>query len=233
MTKALSRQAWSAADDALLRRLYPDNPTGVIASRLGRTVTAVYAAARVRGLTKSDAYLAGPEAGRLDGVRGANTRFRKGHTSWNKGTHFQAGGKSVQTQFKPGQYNGRAAQLVQPVGTRRVNADGYLDVKLNDEPGPQHRRWKCVHRLVWEQAHGPIPKGYAVVFRPGRRTTVEADITLDALELVTRAELMRRNSVHRHGPEIAQLSILRGALTREINRRTSAADTHPPKECKP
>ena len=32
---------------------------------------------------------------------------------------------------------------------------------------------------------------------------------------------MLRNSVHRHGPEVAALTRLRGALKRQINRRSS------------
>ena len=219
----MSRRPWTPADLATLRRLYPDHPTTHVARVLGRTVTQTYAAANRRGIVKTAAYLQGPEAGRLapdNCARGRSTRFAPGHDPWNKGRSYNAGGRSALTQFKAGQLNGRAADLVAPIGTRRVNADGYLDVKVSDQPGPQNRRWHCVHRLVWQAAHGPIPPGHAVVFKPGRRTVVEADITVDALELVTRTELMRRNSVHRHGPEIAGLSQLRGALTRQINRMT-------------
>lgn len=43
---------------------------------------------------------------------------------------------------------------------------------------------------------------------------------LENLECISRRELMLRNTVHRHGPEIAALSQLRGALKRQINRRT-------------
>ena len=44
-------------------------------------------------------------------------------------------------------------------------------------------------------------------------------------ELVTRAELMRRNSMHRHGPELARITQLRGCITRQINRRTRAQES--------
>jgi hypothetical protein len=37
--------------------------------------------------------------------------------------------------------------------------------------GALYRNWVAVHRLVWEQAHGPVPPGHIVVFRPGRHTT--------------------------------------------------------------
>ena len=82
-------------------------------------------------------------------------------------------------------------------------------------------RWTAVHRLVWEAAHGPIEPGYVVVFRPGRRSANLDEITLDALELVTRAELMGRNSVHNLPPELVQIAQLRGVLNRKINQRTT------------
>ena len=59
------------------------------------------------------------------------------------------------------------------------------------------------------------------MFRPGRASTDEARIALDALELVSRAELMRRNSRHaRYPPEVNQLIQLKGALNRKINARS-------------
>ena len=42
------------------------------------------------------------------------------------------------------------------------------------------------------------------------------------LRVFTRAELMRRNTCHNHGPEIAQVIQLRGAVTRQINKRKAA-----------
>ena len=64
-----------------------------------------------------------------------------------------------------------------------------------------------------------MPVGYLVVFKRGMFTNVLEEITLDRLELVSRAENMRRNSVHRYGPEIASLHQLRGAVNRQINQR--------------
>lgn len=83
-------------------------------------------------------------------------------------------------------------------------------------------RWKPVHRLVWERANGPIPAGHAVVFRPGRKTADPELITLDAIELVTRAELMKRNTIHRYGPEIASIQKLRGSIRRRIKQAEEA-----------
>lgn len=63
-----------------------------------------------------------------------------------------------------------------------------------------------------------MPPGHAVVFLPGRRTTELERITLDAIELVTRAELMKRNTLHRLPPEVVDLCRLRGRLLAKIKR---------------
>ena len=87
------------------------------------------------------------------------------------------------------------------------------------------RRWVAVHRLVWEAAHGPVPDGHVVVFLPGKRTAELDGITLDVVELVTRRELMRRNSVHQMPKELVELVRLRGVLTRQINTKAKEAET--------
>ena len=124
-----------------------------------------------------------------------------------------------ETQFKKGQLNGVAAARWVPIGSYRINADGYLDRKIRDDGLPQ-KRWVPVHRLIWIDAHGPIPPGHAVAFKRGCATTELAKITLEVIELVSREELMRRNSYHFNYPkEIGELIQLRGAVQRQINKR--------------
>ena len=129
-----------------------------------------------------------------------------------KGVNF--GGR--ETQFKPGHLSGRAAQNIKPIGFERVSKDGYLERKINNDM-PLQKRWRAVHLLIWEAANGPLPKGHAVAFKDGNKR----NLVLDNLELVPRTELMRRNTFHQYGPEIAQVVRLRGAITRQINKRTS------------
>lgn len=206
-----------------MRALYPHHPTADVAVKIGRAIPAVYQCAQRLGLRKTPEYLASPAAHRTDGRKGMGTRFQKGLVPWNKGTHYVAGGRSAETRFRKGALNGRAAQLLQPVGAYRVNADGYLDRKVRAD-GPPQRRWQSVHRLVWIEAHGPVPANHAVCFKPGRRSTVLEEITLDALELVHRRDLMARNTVHRLPKPLAQLVQLRGALNRKINARERALE---------
>ena len=212
---------WSAAELARLRRLYPNHPTADIATKLGRAVSAVYQRAQILGLHKSPKYLASPAACRLrrgDNVGSAH-RFPKGHVPANKGLRRPGWhrGRMRETQFKKGQ---RPANWM-PLGAHRINCDGYLERKVTTA-GRGAQRWKAVHRIVWEEAHGPVPAGHAICFKAGRRSTVLEEITLDALELVHGRELMSRNTVHNLPKPLAQLVQLRGALNRKINARDRA-----------
>lgn len=221
------RRFWTAAELQLLRKDYPDTKTEFIANSLGRDIGAVYQKAAQLGLKKSETFLASDLAGRVQ--RGKQneamkaSQFRPGQKPWNTGlkgsTGVQEGCRA--TQFKKGR-PANEARNYKPIGSHRLSKDGYLEQKVTDDPSiVPARRWAGVHRLVWEAANGPVPSGHAVAFKPGRQTIDPELITLDALELVTRQELMRRNSVHtNYPPEVARVMQLRGALTRQINKRS-------------
>lgn len=189
---------WTRVDDTMIREFYPVMPKAALAAVIRRTTIAV----RNRALTLGVRTL--PE------TTARFARFHKGMVPWNKGKHYVAGGRSAETRFKPGS----KPQTWVPVGTERVTKEGYLQRKVTDT-GYTPADFVEVHRLLWEQHHGPIPADHAVVFRNNDRR----DIRIENLELVSRADLMRRNSVHtRMPPELARLVQLRGALIRKINR---------------
>ena len=214
------RMKWTPEMDARLRELYPHARTEDVAEQMGLRVSQINARAFLLRLLKSREYLASEQSGRrrIGSAPNAGT-FKPGHATWNKGMNYAAGGRSVETQFKPGHRGGRAAVLWRPVGHERV-VSGILQRKVSDT-GRTTRDYKSVHSIVWEAARGPIPSGHVVIFKPGTATTKSAEITLEKLELVSRAELMRRNSRHtRYPPELNSLLYLKGALTRKINERT-------------
>lgn len=224
-----ARKPWTKAQVEILRCNYPFLPTHLVASMCGHSEKSTYQKASVLELAKSAEYLTSPESGRLhrNDNRGGHSRFKRGNVPHNKGLRRPgwAPGRMAATQFKKGDRLGAAQHNYVPIGSLRVSKDGYLERKVTDDPSfVPNRRWVSVHRLVWEAAHGPVPQGHAVVFLPGRRTADLAAITLDGLELVSRAELMRRNSYHtRYPKEVAQLIQLKGALNRKINRRSRQA----------
>lgn len=212
--KLRRRRYWTEAELELLRASYADTPTAELAELFGRLVGSVYQKAITIGLRKSQAHLASTASGRLQqgGGVGKATRFQKGHASWNRGRKgYQPGGASVATQFQ----KGARPHTWRPIGTERINADGYRDRKITDTGYPP-RDWRGVHLLLWEEHHGPVPPGHAVVFRNGNK----ADVRIENLELLTRRELMARNTVHNLPAAIVQVVQLRGALVRQINRKT-------------
>lgn len=212
------RRPWSERELRLLRDLYPDLLAETVARELGRPVRSVYCKARELGLSKSAEFYA---SDRLARIRRGNqhpsmvsSRFQKGMTPWNKGRKGISYEGMQATQFKPG----TKPHTWVPVGTYRISSDGNLELKVTDLPGPPHVRWHPVPRLVWEAANGPVPKGHICVFKPGQRTTKLEEITLDRVEVITRAENARRNHPRNKSPELARLVQLKGAITRQVNR---------------
>lgn len=208
-----------------MRRFYPDTPTATLARRVRRSLHATYERAQKFGLRKSEAYLAGPHACRLRrGNVGAAFWFKKGHVPANKGLRRPGWGpgRMKETQFKPGERRGIAARNWRPVGTILTDTDGYLRIKVREARREEAtgfgnvRVWPLMQRHVWEQAHGPIPPGYAVCFKDGDRTNCAPG----NLELVTRRELMARNTVHNLPKPLALTVQLLGALNRQIRRRS-------------
>ena len=106
------------------------------------------------------------------------TQFKKGHAPWNKGKKGTGGWEP--TQFKKGQ----KPVNYKPVGTERINADGYVEIKIADP-----NKWKSKHTIIWQAANGPIPKGHVVIFADGNKQNV----TLDNLLLISRRELAIMN----------------------------------------
>jgi hypothetical protein len=214
------RAGWSDEDAATLRQIYPNFKTEDGATMIGRTVGQTYQKAASMGLKKSVVYLASPAACRLrhgDNV-GEAYRFQKGHASWNKGTNFISGGRSAETQFKPGQ----APINTRPIGSTKFDKSGTLMQKVSEAKGNNSQRWRGVHELVWIAANGPLPAKHIVVFKPGMKSNVLPEITLDRVDCISLAENMRRNTVHNMPKELVQLVQLRGALNRQIKKRSNA-----------
>jgi hypothetical protein len=218
----MNRMRWNKQSDQTLTNLYPKFSAEACALVLECDVSSIYNRANKLGLKKSQEFLRSEISGRLGHGQGELTRFQPGHATWNKGTRFVAGGRSAETRFKPGR-KPEEARNYKPIGSLRVNS-GVLERKITDDTSiVSALRWVAVHRLVWIEANGPVPAGHAVAFKPGMRTTQSDLITLDRVELVTRAELMRRNSYHtNYPPEVRQLIRLRGALNRKIHNQERA-----------
>lgn len=220
----MNGRAWTAVDDAEFRELYPEVKTSTLARLLRRSIAALYGRAAVLGLAKSAEYLASPDSCRLrrgDNV-GAAFRYPKGHVPANKGSRRPgwAPGRMAETQFRKGQAN----HNVMPIASTRL-VDGYLYLKVAAvRYVPYTVNWLPLHILNWERANGrPLPAGHCLWFRDGNRLNVEAS----NLELITRAENMRRNTIHRLPKPLKRAITAKGALSRRINRMEKERAEHP------
>lgn len=217
--KTVIRRLWTASEEEQLRTLYPDTPGPELALLFSRPLDKIYSKAARLCLKKSLQYLASPHACRLrrgDNV-GAAYRYPKGHVPANKGTRrpgWHAGNMKA-TQFKPGQM----PRNWQPLGAERLSKEGYRQRKMTDTGYPP-RDWVPVHWLLWIEHNGPIPSGHKLVFRDGNKE----HIALDNLELITNADMMRRNSIHRYPPALKQVIRAAGKLNRMIEAAHAKQD---------
>jgi len=199
---AKAAKRWTPEDEYKLRQLYARCSNAAIGNHLGRSEIAIGLHARKIGLKKDADFLASQMA---------KNQFRPGQTPWNHGQHYTAGGRSAQTRFRTG---GRPCNW-QPIGSDRTTKEGYMQRKTADT-GCSRRDYVPLHHLVWRMHGREVPRGHALVFIDGNNRNFD----IGNLQLLSRAELMRRNSVHTKYPkEIAELVQLRGALNRKINAR--------------
>ncbi len=203
-------RTWTDAEVDQVRRRYPNERAKDIAADLGRPLQHVYSLASRLGLSKSEAFKASDLSGRLNGTQGEAGRFAPGRKPWNHGKKgMTVGGRAKETQFKPG----HKPHTWQPVGAERVTQDGYLERKVTDT-GCTRRDYQAVHRLVWIEHHGEIPAGHVVVFKDA--LPKHENIIIDRLELITRAELASRNTIHRYPPDVKQVIRLQRKLERKV-----------------
>lgn len=218
-----ARRAWLPWEEEFMRAHYADSLTAHLAEVLGVTVHRVVRKARAMGLKKSREFksVTARERSSRPDHGGRAFLFPQGLVPWNKGLRGVGGDHPAcrASQFK----KGNRPHTWVPVGSFRITPDGVLERKFSDEPGPPTNRWRNYAALVWEAAYGPVPAGHIVVFRPSLRTTDPALVTLDRLECISRAENVRRNSIHQLPPELADVCRLRGSLTRAINTRAKEA----------
>jgi hypothetical protein len=210
------KRVWTHEEDAIIRARYPHEKAARLLDALPwRPLSSIHKRARDLGVTKTDAFKASAEACRLrrgDNV-GAAYRFKKGQTPPNKGLRRPGygPGRMKETQFKKG-----VATKWHPVGSTRIS-DGYVYVKLTDHRNVCWlKNWRMQHVLNWEAVHGPYnTRTHALWFKDGDKLNTD----VRNLELVTRRELMLRNSVHNLPKPLAETIQLLGALKRKIRRK--------------
>lgn len=190
-------KVWTDEQIAYLLEHYADNTAQSVGVAIGRTTSQVYNKAYHLRLKKSPEFLA--KAGReLASKEGASVgRFKSGHQTWNKGIKGSTGlhESSRAQQFKTGQL----PRNHHPIGYERLDCEGYLHRKITDT-GHTKRDYRLVHHIAWQSVHGEIPKGCYIVFVDGNKSNFD----ISNLACLTKAENMKRNTIHRFSPELKE-----------------------------
>lgn len=218
----MARHKWSNREVELVRNLYPHHTTNYVAAKLRLTTSQIIGAAARHGLRKSAKYLAdleGPVGKRLSKA-GEKFRYPKGHVPANKGLRRPGyvRGRMAETQFR----KGHRPRNWKPIGTVVVDGDGYLRRKIAEGPSGfgNPKAWELVHKRVWIDANGPIPRGHCIWFKDQNK----ANCSLENLELITQAENMRRNTIHNLPKHLVEVIMLKGTLKRQLRRKENGKE---------
>ena len=196
---------WTKKEVDILREKYPDMNTRDLSKILKRRVACIQQKAFSLNIRKSEAYMIEDRKRLAD--NGKKHRYNKGHTPHNTGQKMPAHvyEKVSKTFFK----NGHKPHNTKYDGYIIVNSDGYKMIRESDN------HYVLLHRKVWTDKYGPVPPQHCITFKD--KNPLNCDI--DNLELITRAENVKRNQLHKYPAELQQLIKLKNTLKKKINEK--------------
>jgi hypothetical protein len=140
------------------------------------------------------------------------SQMQPGHISHNKG------------KAMPPEIREKVSHTWFPKGHRPHNtkpADGVITIRTDKKTGRQYQyireglsRWEPLHRHLWRQHHGKIPRGKVVVFKDGN----PMNCVIDNLELLTYQENMMRNTIQNLPTELRNAKLMIGGFNRKLNK---------------
>lgn len=178
---------FSKKEDNYLRRNYLKIPAKRMSKILGRSESGARQRMQVLGLVV-------PDKIRRQFIK--QSQFKKGHKPKNFGQKMskEVYKKCRKTMFKKGNkpYNTKYDGCIQirRDKTKRL----YKYIRLSEG------KWQMLNVYNWEKVNGKVPEGYIVVFK--NNDTMNCDIS--NLELITREENMKRNTIHNYPIEIVK-----------------------------
>lgn len=146
-----------------------------------------------------------------------DSRIKKGNVPVNKGKKWK------DFMSKEGMKASRKTQYKRRHLPHNTLSDGTISIRHNhkNRNNPPYAwirikkaKWKMLHVKMWEDKYGRVPKNKIIVFKD--KNTM--NITLSNLEMITKAENMKRNTIHNLPPELKDTAYLIGRLTRQINK---------------
>ena len=187
---------WSDEEKEYLKKITPGHHYVEIANMMNKEFNREFTVNQIKGAI-----------GRYKLNTGFNGRFKKGNVPHNKGKKGLYYKGCEKTWFKKGQ----ASINHKPVGSERIDLDGYTLIKVA-EPSV----WKLKHRVIWEKANGPIPKNYTVIFLDGDKSNTD----INNLALVSRSELLivNQKKLIKSDTELSKVGINIAKVQSKINK---------------
>ena len=80
-----------------------------------------------------------------------------------------------------------------------------------------HKRWRHKHKVIWEEKHGPIPRGHALLFADQNKQNIQ----IDNLILITKSQLaiLNTNQLLHNDAELNKTGIIMADLIKTISDR--------------
>lgn len=202
------KTTFSKAEDDFIRKNYLIMPIKPLGDKIGRSYTGVMARINAMGLELPQ---------EIRDQRKMLGQKKKGNVPMNKGRKqsdymtAEAIERTKKTRFQKGQL---------PHNTKEK--DGVITIRKDQMKGGniiQYKyirlalgKWYPYHQHIWEKKHGRIPEGMCLWFKDGN----SLNCTLRNLELITRAENMRRNSIQRYPQEVQSSIKLLAKLNKKL-----------------
>jgi AraC-like DNA-binding protein len=204
--KACLRTTFTAQDDAFLKENYLKIPVKRMAIILGHNSAPTFNRMMILKLEV-------PKEVALS--RKLKTQFKKGQVPHNKG-------KNISEWMDPEKYERlKSNQFKKGSLPHNTLEDGVIK-KREDKTGVSYlyiriakANWQLLQREVYRKEIGPLKPTDVVRFKNGNTL----DCSPGNLEKITKAENMRRNSIHRHGPEVAKAQFLIKKIESKINHK--------------
>ena len=191
-------KTWTDDEEQYLIANYATTSNAELAAALGKkNADRVMDKASLLGLKKSGQFLREQSKN-----KGQGGQFKKGLIPHNKGKKLS---QETKEKLKPTMFKrGNRPHNAQPVGTETKDKDGYVWVKIA-EPS----EWKLKHHIAYGE---PVPTGHKLIFIDGNKYNFKRE----NLKLISDADLMRLNTMHRFPPDLVRVIKTINKLQRKI-----------------
>jgi len=135
--------------------------------------------------------------------------FLKGSKSWNTGT------KGIMKKNSGSFKKGRTPENWVPIGTERTVKGGYIEIKTA-EP----HTWTQKHRIIFEEAYGPIPENHNIRFKDGDPANIDPSnlVMVNKSEHHILTQLNLKDQADEHKDTVILIARVKSKAIRMMNR---------------